>query len=518
MTPEGASIQVSKAAGGALLASGRRRVFAVWCVVALTLVLYWPTVASLLPQWGDFGNLTYAHGYLIVAIGAWMLWRRRHTLGAQPFSPSWLGCAAVVLASVAWLVVFRAGIQLAHQLLLPIIAWLAVLSVCGRRVASQCLVPLAYVYFAIPVWDQINGILQAATVVAARVTLQAVGIPAYFEGNFVHIPEGTFEIAGGCSGLHFFIVALAIAGLYGELHRDTFRMRMALLFTAGATAIVGNGIRVFSIILAGHLTDMQHYLVRVDHYYFGWGVFAVVMMLFFLLARRLPLAQEEGVASAISVHSDARESRGNGWIAIATLVALVIAPVWDAVSTAGDATSRLAVEVEPIAGWSGPLPQQGLWRPRFENPDKEISGVVRAGSTELDLYVAAYAAQRQDKELIAYGNSIAGPGYSAGAGTVRNLSGGRPVNEIALTDGDGGESLVWYAYRVDRRMFASGTMTQLWYGIASLAGAHHSVLIAARAPCAPTCVAASEGLARFASDSGLFAGRGLRIAGPIGGS
>ncbi len=40
--------------------------------------------------------------------------------------------------------------------------------------------------------------------------------------------------------------------------------------------------------VAGYLTDMQHYLVRVDHYYFGWALFAVAMAVFFLLARGKP--------------------------------------------------------------------------------------------------------------------------------------------------------------------------------------------------------------------------------------
>ena len=46
---------------------------------------------------------------------------------------------------------------------------------------------------------------------AVRVLLRTVGIPAYFDGLQFQIPAGSFEIAGGCSGLHFLIVALAIA-------------------------------------------------------------------------------------------------------------------------------------------------------------------------------------------------------------------------------------------------------------------------------------------------------------------
>jgi len=59
--------------------------------------------------------------------------------------------------------------------------------------------------------------------------------------NYVHIPSGTFEIAGGCSGLHFFIVALAISALYGELQRDSIKIRVALICLAALLVWLATG-------------------------------------------------------------------------------------------------------------------------------------------------------------------------------------------------------------------------------------------------------------------------------------
>ncbi len=51
-------------------------------------------------------------------------------------------------------------------------------------------------------------------------------------------------------------------------------------------AILANWVRVFSIVLAGHLTNMKHPLITKGHYWFGWGVFAVAMVLFFVVESR----------------------------------------------------------------------------------------------------------------------------------------------------------------------------------------------------------------------------------------
>jgi exosortase/archaeosortase family protein len=94
-----------------------------------------------------------------------------------------------------------------------------------------------------------------------RAALRLTGVPSYFSGELVQIPAGVFEIQGGCSGLHYFIVGLAVAVLLGELRRDPWRTRLRWVLVGGALALASNWVRVYTIILAGHLTHMQSYLV-----------------------------------------------------------------------------------------------------------------------------------------------------------------------------------------------------------------------------------------------------------------
>ena len=200
------------------------------------------------------------------------------------FSPT--GMVVLLASSVAWSVAWLAGIEVAHQALLPVLLLASVATFGGWRVARVAALPVGYLYFAIPVWDQVNGLLQQLTIVAVTGLLKLLAIPAYIDGPYVHLGSGSFEIAGGCSGLHFFIVACAIAVLFGEQGRDTLRTRIKLVLIAGAMAMVMNWVRVATIIIAGYLTDMQSFLVKVDHYYFGWALFGVLLVIFYWLVPR----------------------------------------------------------------------------------------------------------------------------------------------------------------------------------------------------------------------------------------
>jgi exosortase len=97
--------------------------------------------------------------------------------------------------------------QLALPALLLGVAW----SLFGWRGFIALLAPIGVLYFVLPVWDYIRTPLQSMTVVAVGESLHAIGIPAYIHGYRVDLPGGSFEVVEGCSGLHFFMAAGALA-------------------------------------------------------------------------------------------------------------------------------------------------------------------------------------------------------------------------------------------------------------------------------------------------------------------
>ncbi len=458
-------------------------VFAIAIGVALAM---WATTRTLLAEWSDTDNLTYTHGYLILAVCVWAIVRVRARLAILPFSPRPVLAIALALLSLLWLISYQAGLLVVHQALLPIAIWMAVCTICGWPIARECAFGIAYLYFAVPVWSLLNSALQGATTAAMKAMLPIFGVPTYFAGNTVYIPSGVFEIAGGCSGLHFFIVALAVAALYGEMNRDTFKTRVLLLIAAGVLSILANWIRVFTIIVAGHLTEMQSFLIQVDHYYFGWVVFAIAMIVFFYGASRIPqpAAEPEGNLQESAVTPGRRI-----WLAIA-LAAFAVGLGPARAVQARSSLSAAVIELPEMTGeWSGPRAPAGDWYPKFSQADALLQGTYGESDRAVELFVGVYQDQRQGKELGSAGNSVLGD-------TFKERKPRRAIydrfGERIAQDMEGNEWVVWDRYQIGSRAFYSATMGQIWYGITSVRAVSPSAVIAVRSKCEPDCETARQ--------------------------
>lgn len=478
-------------------AEGRRRVaLSLVLFLALALSLFWPTTHTLIAEWGNMDRLTYTHGWLIAGIALWLMLRASVDIPRRRIGVAWRALPVLALMSLLWLVLFRAGIEVGHQALLPVLLWLALYAALGRAAAIALAFPVAFMYFAIPVWSLLNGVLQQLTVVAMRVLLPLGGISAYFDGNTVHIASGIFDIAGGCSGLHFFIVAIAVAALNGELNRDPLKVRMIALSLAAVLAIAANWLRVFTIIVAGYLTDMQHFLVRVDHYYFGWAVFAVAMCVFFFIARRFPVRER-----ARDPVADSRQQAGLMFKAglVATGVALSVGPAWAFVQS-----TMTPVEATKSATDDSMSMQDTAWQPVFIGADVIERDRLMDGAQGVHVYIAEYRTQRQGKELIGYRNSIIGSEDAVILRRTKVHTRDGAVMEWVLRQSDNAVALLWYVYEVGELRYIRPVAAQISYGIQSLIGTPRARVIALRAQCALDCDAERAMLNRVFDARGRF--------------
>lgn len=446
-------------------------------LLVLGFLLFWPTTASLIEQWEDTVRRSYTHGYLIVAMSLWLVWRNRTDWSQVEIRPSVVACVGVIAASVVWLIVYRAGIRIAHQALLPALIFGAFIAAYGFQAARRNWLPFAFLYFAVPLWDAINPLLQSMSTFAVRMLLRTAGIPAFFSGNTFTLPSGSLEIAGGCSGLHFFIVGIAIAVLYGEMNRDSWWTRVKLVVLAAVLAMLTNWIRIFIIAVAAHLTDMQHYLVSKEHYSFGWMMFAGTMVIFFLIVRRWPAPAEEPAQVESVPKSGPISWRG----AALSLVSLLVAPVWllaDNNTVPREQLPRLLPAA--LKGWSVEDIARDDWLPVFEGADVTQRQRYSKESHSVEGYAALYADQHQGKELVAFNNSLTGETLMS---RRRGNAGQGEWLEIEATDSLGDRWLLWYSYRLDADWYGPTLPMQIRYGVRSLASAPLSAVVAFRTRC-----------------------------------
>ncbi len=151
---------------------------------------------------------------------------------------------------------------------------------------------VGYLIFMYPVWGVMKGILQQVSVSAVSYLMSFTNVPTHIDNQFVAIPAGIFEIAGGCSGLRYLITALAISSLYIFLFIKSTKLSLIFLAFAITGALVTNWVRITIIILVGHHTEMTSDLIH-DHNMFGWYLFLPYMFLLFYLGGKLVGYDEE---------------------------------------------------------------------------------------------------------------------------------------------------------------------------------------------------------------------------------
>ena len=119
-------------------------------------VFFWPTLYALHGRWSSLDE-AYAHGYLIVGLSVYFLWLQRERLRhAQAESERrWLPALAALAA--AWSTAQIVGVELAGELVLPLLAVAAVYVLGGRAVAAIVAFPLAMIYVGVPIWEDLFG-------------------------------------------------------------------------------------------------------------------------------------------------------------------------------------------------------------------------------------------------------------------------------------------------------------------------------------------------------------------------
>jgi exosortase len=471
----------------------------VLCFWAAAALLYWPGAVALHRLWTDWPGETYTHGYLILLLSLWLIVRDRERLAAAPIRPEPLALIPLALMSVAWVWFWRAAVQELQLLLLPLILYMALFSAFGRRLARAVAFPIGVLYFAMPLWGDINGIVQALSAKVTGALIWTTGIPAYMDGDFVRLPSGSIEIAKSCSGLHELIVGLALAAIYGKLSGESWRRRLQWLGLMGALSLMVNWVRIFTVVIAAYETDMRSSLVK-HHYWLGWWLFAFVFTAFlWWTGRPAPLHRDPSSDEDPHISPPPSDFTIGGAPLALTLAVLAVVPVLAygmdlASSQAGTTTLTVQWPAAP-AGWTEPGKAKANgseWQPHFvDSSGESLTRYADPTGKPVEAFAVAYRVQTQRAKLLGYWNDLLGHPETMRQQSLRVVAStvGR-WQEIVAQDPDGSRSLIWTRYRIGNHVFVQPRMSQLWYGLAAVVEPPVSSLTALRTACLPDCDAA----------------------------
>lgn len=472
-----------------------RSVLAILCISIGAWIGLDPVLRAIHHNWTSvYGE--FAHGYLILALAIWLGIERLRRQGELHPRPVWPALGALLLLVASIYVMDLLYINSPRQSVMPLVLLAVITLVWGFGVARALLWSALLLYFALPQWWFVNAPLQALTTKVANALVHLTAIPAYVEGSAFQLPAGTVQIASGCSGMNYLVVALALASFHSMMYLTRWRNRLALCAVAGAVALVINWTRVYSLIVVGYLSDMQHYLIRVDHLYFGWALFMLMMYPVLRYALHLE-AVERHSPSAAELHVPVPPAGSTDRAILPTLIAAVAAalvlslPGW-AGGSSGGSPQALAVSPPPLAPSAEPEPSvDPAWSPAFVGAAIEQRSALQIGmARQVDVYRAVYPWQDLEHRAVRNENDALGVGW-------RSLSRRQRAVELAVgvtlqiqdDEGirDGRSYRVWSGYIMAGRPVATAWGAKAAEIAGRLAGRRDAVIIALSSRCRADC-------------------------------
>ncbi len=433
--------------------------------------LYFSTAKSFVEIWNS--SETYAHGYIILPICLWLIWRRRVNFSLLPATPSWLALLPLAVTGAAWLLARLGDVQVVQQYafaaMLPATAW----AVFGRRLASSLAFPLLFVLAAVPFGEIFVASLINFTADFTVKALQLTGIPVLRTGTYFEIPSGSWSVVEACSGVRYLISSITIGLLYAYLTYRSNLRRAAFVLLAIVVPIVANGLRAYMIVMIGHLSGMK-LAVGIDHIIYGWLFFGLVMFLMFWIGN-FWREDESPAPKGIVVPAGAS---GTGSVrALLPMVAatIVLGAVWPAFAAYRNtlADLRPVQLATPAVTW--PTAQAfASWVPDYMTPDASFSNVYsKDNGAPVALTMLYYRNQQKNKALVSSVNHVAeehNPYASTYTGLRLETFNGKSfqIRETRLRN-SAGPIVVWQWNWIDNKVTANDYQGKLWQTQAKLA-------------------------------------------------
>jgi exosortase A len=447
--------------------AGVRNALLVALVMLLPLLVFHDTALDLVRIWQR--SETFAHGFLILPISLWLVWRQRAALAQLPLKPCWPALLALGACGAAWLLADLVEVGIVRQYMLALMLPLTVLAVLGKRIAGALMFPLAFILFAVPVGE---GLIPPLIDLTANFTVDALrltGIPVLRDGNSFSIPTGNWSVVEACSGLRYLISSITLGCLFAYLSYRTAWRRAAFILASVLVPLAANGVRAYMIVMMGHLSGMTM-AVGVDHLIYGWVFFGIVMLLLFWIGSFWREDQQADTAALPAAGAQQPlPLRAMAGVAAAVLAVLA---VWPALAARVDQSNpqNAPVTLALVSPTAAGVEFTG-WEPDFA-PATATLRQSFGGKQPVGLTVLFYRDTPGGSKLVSSTNRIgmSKNEYRENSSSLRDESfAGRHIAvREALVGVEGHRLLVWQWYWVNGNMTSSNYVGKLLQAQAKL--------------------------------------------------
>ena len=245
--------------------------------LGLAIVLTYAGVwTSLIAQWSADDN--YSHGFFVVPLALYFAWERRAAFAKAPVRPGPTGLLLIAGSLLVW----AAG-MLGSELFLTRVSMIGVIAgaiwfVWGYPRARIMAFPVLFLLLMIPLpsilFNQLAFPLQLVASQVGETAITTAGVPVLREGNVLHLPARTLEVAEACSGIRSLVSLLMLAIVLGYFSEPRTPARVVLAVSAIPIAILANAARVAGTGLAAEWVSPAA-AEGFFHTFSGWLVFVV---------------------------------------------------------------------------------------------------------------------------------------------------------------------------------------------------------------------------------------------------
>jgi exosortase A len=429
------------------------KTLAIVLAVLAPFFIYAGTAHSIVSIWNS--SETFAHGYIILPISLWLIWKRREALARMSPAPCWPALLALAACGFGWLLAEMGDVQVVRQYAFAAMLPLTVVVVCGLRISWAIAFPLAYVLLAVPFGEVFIDPLINLTADFTVWAVQMTGIPVLRDGSNFSIPSGNWSVVEACSGVRYLIASLTLGCLYAYLTYRSRKRQLLFILLAILVPIAANGMRAYMIVMIGHLSGMA-LATGVDHIIYGWLFFGLVMFLMFWIGGRW---REDVSGPAASPGQVLGAS-------VAVIACLAFWPLYASFSLRANASDTPASLQGFRPSWNAGQPFT-LWTPQLNKAAATLNQTLEKDGRQVGLSMRYYRNQTQGAGLISSTNQLVGdiekdPWRRTGSGARVEQIGERQLQlrETRLRGPDGA-LVVWQWYWIDGRFTANDYLGKL---------------------------------------------------------
>jgi exosortase len=251
-------------------------------------VAYGGTLSTLWRMWSH--NANYSHGFLILPVSIFLIWRERGLLAALPTRSSWAGLSLVATAMVLQLAGVRGDVSMFQAYSFIVLLAGLIWTWWGRPVLRKLAFPLLFLIFMAPTFPVLINLVSfrlktVAAVESVRLA-QAFGVAVTRQGMDLYFPTGMMTIEGACSGLNSLIALLALGSLFAYFSSAALWRRWLLFLFAVPVALGANIVRITSLCVYAALSTTER-ATGLFHDIGGFVLFGVALLCLAALKRLL---------------------------------------------------------------------------------------------------------------------------------------------------------------------------------------------------------------------------------------